>query len=437
MFLFILTQNERPCNGLKTLIGSGPRRMESVHLENRDTESNAPAKQTLARNGPRPVGAGERGASVTSHRKDLVGRLLTRGLLPMEWRSSFEALPRHLFVPDRFEDSEGVRLDRYEDEDGWLRGAYADSQILEPQGEDRTRRVRVAVCSPSLAAEVLGASRATPGMQVLEVGSGSGYCAGLLTMRLGDDAVTTVESGFARSEHVRVRLASAGLEPRVVSVDTDAGWPERAPCDRVLGFAPVDRIPYAWIRRCQPGGRVLVPWGDASLQLALADLRVGPDGVARGRFSPLRAGEGHQGGLALWNRLSRSLRPEADRAVRGSDLGRGDLLDPSAVFAAGLLLPGVGRAVRHGAGHTVSLCLVDPATGSWALLRTPGEPRFGRSEVRQKGPRFLADELERAHGLWREAGRPDPGRFGLTVTPDRQSVWIDDEASVLSVSPSS
>lgn len=376
---------------------------------------------------------------MTSHRKDLVGRLLTRGRLPIEWRSSFESVPRHLFVPERFEDSEGVRLDRYEDEDGWLRGAYADSQILEPPGpgEELTRRVRVSVCSPSLAAEVLDASRATPGMQVLEIGSGSGYCAGLLTMRLGDDSVTTVESGFARSEHVRVRLASAGLEPRVVSVDKTEGWPEQGPCDRVLSFAPVDRVPYGWIRRCQPGGRVLVPWGDASRQLALADLRVGGDGLARGRFSPLRGSGGQQSGLALWRRLSRSLRPEADRAVRGSELGRGDLLDDSAVFAAGLLLPGVGWAVRHGAGHSVSLCLVDPATGSWALLRTPAEPRIGRSEVRQKGPRFLADELERAHGLWREAGRPAPDRFGLTVTPDRQSVWIDDESSVLSVSPSS
>ncbi|WP_026129557.1 methyltransferase domain-containing protein [Nocardiopsis prasina] len=378
---------------------------------------------------------------MTSHRNDLVGRLLTRGRLPMEWRSSFESLPRHLFVPERFEDSEGVRLDRYEDEDGWLRGAYADSQILEPPGpgpgEEQGRRVRVSVCSPSLAAEVLDASRATPGMQVLEIGSGSGYCAGLLTMRLGDDAVTTVESGFTRSEHVRVRLASAGLEPRVVSDDTAAGWPERGPCDRVLSFAPVDRVPYAWIRRCQPGGRILVPWGDASRQLALADLRVGVDGLARGRFAPLRWSGGQQGGLALWRRLSRSLRPEADRAVRGSELGRGDILDASAVFAAGLLLPGVGWAVRHGAGHSVSLCLVDSATGSWALLRTPAEPRIGRSEVRQKGPRFLADELERAHGLWQEAGRPAPDRFGLTVTPDWQSVWIDDEASVLSVSPSS
>ncbi|SHI84077.1 Protein-L-isoaspartate O-methyltransferase [Nocardiopsis flavescens] len=431
MSLFILTQNERPCNGLKTLIGSGPRRTESVHLEIPDTVRSAAAERPRTRNRTPPGGPV---VPVTSLSDDLVGGLLARGLLPAQWRPAFESVPRHLFVPDRFEGGGGALQDRDGDEDGWLRAAYADSPVLEPPGpgEEDAGGPRSWLCSPSLAAELLTAARATQGMQVLEVGSGSGYCAGLLARRLGEDAVTVVERGAAQSERVRVRLASTGLEPRVV---TGPGWSEQAPRDRVLSFAPVDRIPCAWIRRCQPGGRILVPWGDVSGQYALADLGVGADGTARGRFSRLRGNGGRHDGAGHWRRLSRSLRPEADLPVRGSELGRAELLDASAAFAAGLLLPGVGRAVRHGSGPVLYLCLVDADTGSWALVRAPVEPGGEGSEVRQKGPRYLADELERAHGLWREAGRPAPDRFGLTVTADRQTAWLDDESTVLHVSP--
>ena len=51
---------------------------------------------------------------------------------------------------------------------------------------------------------------------------------------------------------------------------------------------------------------------------------------------------------------------------------------------------------------------------------------FTISKYRQHGPRRLWDEVSRAFGRWLDAGRPRRERYGLTVTPRAQTVWLDD-----------
>ncbi len=362
---------------------------------------------------------------MTSHRQDMVDQLSADGFLPAEWRPAFETVPRQLFVSDR-----------YEDEEAWLRAAHTDRPVSDAPATSAytaSADVRPPVPAPSLTAELLERLRLKPGMEVLEAGTAGGYSTALLATRLGVQAVTAVEPDPSLAEQTRVRLASAGLDPEVVTGDAAAGRPERAPFDRVLGSAPVMHVPPAWVSQCQPGGGVVALWGDMFHHSALVDLCVGPDGVARGGFATLRGRTPGRTDAGAWRWLSRYLRPEADRPVRGSALGRADLLDESAAFTTGLALPGVRGAVRHTPGSGTVLCLVDAVSGSWALCRAPGQPEDTGSQVRQKGPRLLFDELERAHRLWEEAGRPSPDRFGMTVTADRQSIWIDDEASVFSV----
>lgn len=48
-----------------------------------------------------------------------------------------------------------------------------------------------------------------------------------------------------------------------------------------------------------------------------------------------------------------------------------------------------------------------------------------RFRVSQSGPRRLWDTIEAAHRFWVDAGRPTPERFGCTVTPEEQYVWLD------------
>ncbi|MFD6951758.1 protein-L-isoaspartate(D-aspartate) O-methyltransferase [Nocardiopsis sp. TSRI0078] len=376
---------------------------------------------------------------IPPHRR-MVEDLAGRGVLSPDWRSAFAAVPRHLFLPDVIADADtGGRVDREVDERGWMEAAYADAAVV-TQVDDGARHGPGEPTSsspaPSAAAEAMRLLRAVPGMRVLEVGTGSGYGAALLSHLLGDDAVVSVEIDFELAERARIRLMSAGFTPLVVGGDGMQGWAGRAPYDRVVSAVAVRRVPYAWVAQSRPGGRILTPWGNAFHHGALADLVVGPRGTAQGRFV------GHAD--CVWARADRAprrlletyVRAKPDHAATRIRLGPEDLLDDrDASFAVGLQMPGVYRRVRHtGEAGDPRVYLVDPATGSWASWHAA--PRHGESghEVRQHGPRSLFTELEAARLRWVEAGRPAYTRFGLTVSAEHQLVWLDDEDSVLASS---
>ena len=60
---------------------------------------------------------------------------------------------------------------------------------------------------------------------------------------------------------------------------------------------------------------------------------------------------------------------------------------------------------------------------SWASVSY--EPEQTRCEVEQYGPRQLWDEIETAYEWWKFTGSPERERFGVTVTPENQWVWLD------------
>jgi hypothetical protein len=49
----------------------------------------------------------------------------------------------------------------------------------------------------------------------------------------------------------------------------------------------------------------------------------------------------------------------------------------------------------------------------------------GHGSTEQRGPRRLAAELAAAYERWRELGSPSRGRFGITITGERQQLWLD------------
>jgi hypothetical protein len=68
--------------------------------------------------------------------------------------------------------------------------------------------------------------------------------------------------------------------------------------------------------------------------------------------------------------------------------------------------------------------LLDVGTGSRADVRPN---RDGGWTVHQHGPVKLWDEVEEAILTWQGAERPHQSRFGLTVTRDRQYVWLGEQ----------
>lgn len=61
--------------------------------------------------------------------------------------------------------------------------------------------------------------------------------------------------------------------------------------------------------------------------------------------------------------------------------------------------------------------------GSWAIGWHTAEN--GRYHVDQTGPRRLWDILELTHHQWTTLGQPRWDRFGLTIQPHRQTIWLD------------
>jgi hypothetical protein len=99
-------------------------------------------------------------------------------------------------------------------------------------------------------------------------------------------------------------------------------------------------------------------------------------------------------------------------------------------------MPGVQARLFHGEGDEADECtlwLLEPGVdGSWASVDyLPGAGEF---LVQQHGDRRLWDEAEAAYLRWLERGRPDRARFGLTVTPDGQRMWLDSPDEVLTPS---
>ena len=144
-------------------------------------------------------------------------------------------LPRHLFVPPR-----------------WQAQAYTDKPL--PIGEEQT------ISQPYIVALMTELLRPQPGDVVLEVGTGSGYQAAVLS-RLARQ-VYTIEIIPPLAQDAARRLQSLGYSNvQVKTGDGYLGWPEQAPFDGIIVTAAPPEIPPALLAQLKRGGRMVVPVG--------------------------------------------------------------------------------------------------------------------------------------------------------------------------------
>lgn len=182
-------------------------------------------------------------------RAKLVERLAQDGHLQTpRVREAFTRTPRHEFLPP------GASLE----------AAYENRP--QPIGEGQTISQPAVVAIMTEALELSGTER------VLEIGTGSGYQAAILSGLCRE--VLTIElvpSLGARAARVLQRLGYANVEVRVG--DGYAGWPDRAPFDRVIVTAAPEEVPAALIAQLAEGGILVAPVGSQDEPQRLVVLR--------------------------------------------------------------------------------------------------------------------------------------------------------------------
>lgn len=77
--------------------------------------------------------------------------------------------------------------------------------------------------------------------------------------------------------------------------------------------------------------------------------------------------------------------------------------------------------------------LIEGSTSAATMQVNTEHTDNGRFPVRQHGPRRLWDEVEAAHTWWIEHGRPIRTRYGLTITRDSQTAWLDHPSNTVAV----
>lgn len=352
---------------------------------------------------------------------------------PFSWATLFSEVPRLTFIPDIIwvDDRSGatlVTLSRHTDPDGWHAAVCANSPIITqvdfgdaPSGQKGS--VPSSSCSqPSIVVDMLQALDVRPGQSVLEIGTGTGWNAALLSYLVGEHGrVVTIEVDPCLARDARHELTNAGYHPLMITGDGLDGFLPGAPFDRVISTAALrELVPSTWLDQLRPGGRLVTPWGTDWSNGAMLTLDLASDQVARGRFS---------GDLAFMRirsqrRALHGWAPATDdieRAqisttdCRGSDLDR--MLNPNkGSFAIGARLVSCCLIMdwdKHGELHH-NLELDDAATKSWAQIDANlNDP--APFTVRQLGPRKLWDEVEAAYDWWYKQGEPVLDRFGFNA----------------------
>jgi protein-L-isoaspartate(D-aspartate) O-methyltransferase len=170
---------------------------------------------------------------------DLASEELGKDALDPELRGALLRVPRHLYVPHQL-----------------AVAAYQDTPL--PIGFDKT------IAQPFIGALMLDLLELRPGQRVLEVGTGLGWQAAVMT-RLGA-RVRSVEIVEEFAEAARLRLASDGHDVEIRVGDGSRGWAEHAPFDRILVTAAAAAPPPALAEQLAPGGRMVIPLGGKDIQ---------------------------------------------------------------------------------------------------------------------------------------------------------------------------
>jgi protein-L-isoaspartate(D-aspartate) O-methyltransferase len=178
------------------------------------------------------------------NRKEMVdGQLKERGITDKNTLNALETIPRHDFVPEELKIV-----------------AYADQAL--PIGLGQT------ISQPYIVALMTQELDLRPHDRVLEIGTGSGYQAAVLSMMV--DSVFTIEIIEDLARSAKARLKRLGYDNITVRWgDGYHGWVAKSPFDAIIVTAGADSIPQPLIDQLKNGGRIVIPVGPTNSVLQL------------------------------------------------------------------------------------------------------------------------------------------------------------------------
>ena len=332
--------------------------------------------------------------SLDEERDQMVERhLAARGISDPRLLDAFRTVRREDFIPEELAEF-----------------AYRDTPL--PIGDEQT------ISQPYIVAVTIDALGLKGGERVLEIGTGSGYAAAILS-RVAKN-VLTVERRESLATEARGRLARLGFQNvEVLHGDGTLGWAEHAPYDAIAVAAGGPEVPRALLAQLAPGGRIVIPVGPDEASQTL--VRVTKEGaeeyrqepIASVRFVPLIGAQG-------WPETAQILRGPAP-STRGHTIAKlireaAEPIDDLDSTSLDALLERIGGA------RLVLLGEATHGTSEFYRMRA----RITKELIARRGFNFVAVEAD-----WPDAARiddyvlGDPPRSKLAFTPfARFPTWM-------------
>ena len=199
--------------------------------------------------------------------------LRRRGISDQAVLRAMDEVPREHFVTPEFSDS-----------------AYADQALPIACGQTISQPYVVAYMTEQLEVQ--------PQHRVLEIGTGSGYQAAVLS-RLAQEVVS-IERYRTLADAARERLKTLGYDNvTVIAGDGFGGAPDRAPFDRIIITAAAEKIPDKLVEQLAEGGKMVLPLGPRDGTQHIVKLTRAAGGLTRQnliavKFVPLLPGQARE-----------------------------------------------------------------------------------------------------------------------------------------------
>jgi protein-L-isoaspartate(D-aspartate) O-methyltransferase len=165
-------------------------------------------------------------------------------------------------------------------EEKYAAQAYDDSPLPIPNGQ--------LISQPCIVGQMTTCLKLKPTSKVLEIGTGSGYQASILTYLTPNVYTIEIIKPLAETAAARfTRLGYTTIHTRIA--DGFNGWPEEAPFDAIIVTCAAGQIPPPLVKQLAPGGIMMIPVGQPFATQSLMQVTKDPDGTVRSKsLAPVR-----------------------------------------------------------------------------------------------------------------------------------------------------